>query len=187
MPPAQHERLSKQFLKHGKLSKEQLLRKARFKPRDRRRRRPAISLDVDLSRRLRRSNGMQEKKRVLQHRFGSLDNCGQVHMTIAQIAVKMRMPWSTVNGIIGRFVSAGHSLDAFTRAPRHFKVIPDAVQSDLADEATLRTWKSYSLRERIIMIEALYGIKISFNTLQSFYKARNISHKSCKAVYRTYL
>ena len=37
------------------------------------------------------------------------------------------------------------------------------------------------------MIQRLWQVKISFYTLQSFYKSHNLSYKSCKAVYRTYL
>ena len=51
----------------------------------------------------------------------------------------------------------------------------------------MREWKPYSLRERLVMIEQIYGTRISFNTLQAFYKARLVTYKSCKAVYRTYL
>ena len=113
---------------------------------------------------------MGDKKRVLYHRFGSLEDFSRVEMTIAQIAAKLYMPWSTVRGIIDRFVQGGYCFTAFDRASRRFNCIPAHVRRKLVKADWLTKWKTYSLRERIIMIERLWQKRISFNTLQSFYK-----------------
>ena len=140
-----------------------------------------------MAQRLRRSRNLDDKKRVLYHRFGSLEDFSSVRMTIQQIAAKLYMPWSTVRGIITRFVAAGYRFSAFERAQRRFGCIKAEIQEKLLDAATLREWKPYSLRERLIMMDRLWNVKISFNTLQCFYKSHSLSYKSCKAVYRTYL
>ena len=69
-----------------------------------------------MDQRVRRGRSRDDKRRVIFHRYGSLEDFSQVRMTIAKIAHKLYMPWSTVRGIINRFVRAGNSFSAFDRA-----------------------------------------------------------------------
>jgi hypothetical protein len=54
----------------------------------------------------------------------------------------------------------------------------------LLTQRILQTWNAYSLIERTKIIENLWGIQVSNNTLWKFYRQNNIKLRTGKAVYR---
>ena len=59
---------------------------------------------------------------VIFHRFGSLTDFSQVHMSYADISRKFWAPAGTIRHIVQVFVARGHSFEALPKAPKLQKV-----------------------------------------------------------------
>ena len=82
-------------------------------------------------------------------RYGELKRFRQVKLSIQEISVKLRVPWSTVKRVLYNFERSGRQLKALTaEKPRHFKCIPDHVKQVLLSQDMLEAWAPYSIRER---------------------------------------
>ena len=129
-----------------------------------------------------------KKKRIVFQRYGSLTDFRHAVMYIKAVARLLRIPRSTVQNCLRKFVDGGSTLSVFVRPARQFLVIQPRLKRVLLHKATLQQWAPFSIRERLEIIRILYREKMSYATLRSFYKAHKVSYVCGKtAVYRTYL
>ena len=120
-------------------------------------------------------------------RYGSLVNpdVTKTIMSAPRIAAKLRMPTSSVQRVLWRFISRGHNIQALIeKKPRNFsRALPQYAQDFLLSPETLQQWQSYSLRERVLLLGRLFGLTIGINTLYCFYKAHNIAYLTAGRCY----
>lgn len=145
----------------------------------------SIAGTVDLSKRQHRTYSSKETIRVVGLHFGSTEDFRYVRRTISQVAHQLRMPWSTVQRIIRKFVAGGHSLDLLVaKKPRHFNCIPPLVKKLLLSQDLLQTWSPYSIKERTQLLRTQMNCKISADSLWQFYLKSGIRFRTGTAVYR---
>ena len=188
MAPSQHENIKRTLLRRNYLSRQQLLQREQFKVKPQGGgRKPRLERPFKMCSKIMRTRTIEDRKRIIHCRFGSLSDFRVVKASISSIASRLYMPWSTVHAIVYKFVRNGHSFDAFNKQDKRFRCIPARLQRELLSEETLDAWKSNSLRERVKIIWSLHRVKVSYYSLQQFCKHHNVTYKSSKAVYRSYI
>ena len=108
-------------------------------------------------------------------------------LSLEKVAAKLRIPYATVYNNLKKFVSNGHSFEVFVKRSNRFSFLSARVKQFLVDKRTLQKWAPYTIVERCAMVRRLFGESLGRTTLQRFYKSHDISFRSCKSVYRTYL
>ena len=98
----------------------------------------------------------------------------------------MRRPLSTISYLLLAFQRANYDLSRLGRPPkRPFKCIPDDVKEALLEPRLLQLLAPFSLRERVAIIEKVFGQRARFSkwTLGNFYRANGVSYRAAKQVY----
>ena len=68
---------------------------------------------------------------------------------------------------------------------KRFECISSDIQRTLLNDKLLQLWRNYTLRERVVIIQTIYGnrVKISQESLRRFYHQHKIKFRATKQVY----
>ena len=121
------ETVTSRYLRRNRLTREQLASDDLFKVQQAARvpRQPA---DFDIGKRRRRPCSLDDKRRIVYYRFGSLEDFSRVHNSFTYISRKVHVPWTTCHAVVNRFVRSGYHFPDLIRAPRSFPCIPRDIQ-----------------------------------------------------------
>ena len=108
---------------------------------------------------------------------------GKRKNTIAEISRRLGFPYTTVRSALQRFESAGYVWKQTRKGPP-FKSIPTNVQETLLSKDWLRQNAHFSLKERVMIIERDFDIKMSYSCLRLFYHRNNVKFRRAHWKYR---
>ena len=127
-----------------------------------------------------------DKLKIINLRYGSLDNFDNVVASYYSIGKKINMSQCTVRFVCLKFVAYDHDLKRLVNKPKRvFQKIPDNVQLFLLDPSVLDLWAPYSIMERNELLYNAMGLRISHQTLWDFYKANGVKFRTGISVYRS--
>ena len=185
----QQKKVRDRFLHRCHLTKDRLLSDPYFQtgrtPGGVRRERPRKYRPME--RRQYRRLSIDEKRRIVFLRYGSLSAFGQPVRDQAEIGRMSRTPRTTIVHLLRKFVNSGHNLAVFEPTSTVFSCIPRNLQGFLRDKRSLQVWAPYSIKERCQIIWKTFQVRLSSNLLRRFYIHHGITYQTCKQVYRSYL
>ena len=127
----------------------------------------------------------QQKLRILFYRFGSVSDFADVKESVYRVAKNMSLPYSTVNNSLKRFANLNHSVSEYMRLMKKrepFQKMSARLKEWLVKPELLQAWASYSLAERVRIVQSVFQEYLTAPSLRLFYIAHNIAYVSTNAM-----
>ena len=125
--------------------------------------------------------------KIVYLRFGTLVNpdVTQIQMSTGDISRQLRIACTSIRNILKRFIDRGCTIEALVekRSRRFERVLPPYAQEFLLKSETLQQWQPFSIKERCLILLRLFGLQISFSSLQKFYQLNNIRYLTAGRCY----
>ena len=96
----------------------------------------------------------------------------------------LTVPRHTVRKIVRTFVENGCNFANLGHQRVRFAMFSVRLSRILTNANLLQEWSPFSCKERVQMIERMWGVTTTPKTLAKFYREHQISYKSAKQVYK---
>ena len=142
---------------------------------------------VDLYHASRRLLSLDDRKRIILARYGSLEDFSRVRKTLTQIHKRFRVPVCTIHKLLNAFEQRGCNLDLLGRKYERYKMLAPRLQDMLLDERLLQSWIPMTTRERSRAIFDNFGVRISPTHLRRFYREHGVKYQTGKTCFKAAL
>ena len=157
---------------------------ALFEKHEVKKKRPAKVLKVNM--RVCRPVDKKDTMRIVQLRYGSLEDYSTIVRTYSQIGRETRTPHQTVRSVLIRFHERGNVYDKLHRlrpkSTHLWKITPE-MRSQIFSHEFLDKWKVRSMRWRADEIFRLFGVRVHQSHLRRLYRAAGIRYSSATKQY----
>ena len=181
-----HKKLTQIQLRRYALPPSQLLKTPYFKQRAK----AAIakakkSYEPKVTTKLIKRLNQQQKLRILLHRFGSISDFTDVKESVYRVAKNMNLAHATVYNALKRFSVKQMSVEDFLRNKQkmeRFQKMSARLKEWLVKPELLQVWASYSLMERVRIVQNVFKEYLTTTALRLFYRHHNIAYLSTNAM-----
>ena len=124
-----------------------------------------------------------DRKRIVYSFYGSITDFRRQVRSTAQVAKELTFHQSTVQNVIRIFRAKGYNFEAMMSPKKPFLMLSPRLKRLLLSARLLQEWAPFGVRERALMIERLWQVRITFPVLQRFYAANKVDYKRNKEVF----